>query len=87
MSCVMSDDLTDEQTTWSIPAGIPALPDDEVHVWRAAVSRWSDRIDALSAILSREERELAERFHFEIDRDRSIVGRGLLRLLLARAVR
>jgi 4'-phosphopantetheinyl transferase len=84
MGRAMTDELTG-RTGWAMPAGIPALLDDDVHVWRAPVGRWSERIDALRAILSCPEQERADRFHFAIDRARSIVGRGLLRLLLARA--
>jgi 4'-phosphopantetheinyl transferase len=33
-------------------------------------------------ILSRDERERAHRFHFEVDQRRAVMGRGYLRLLI-----
>ena len=57
-----------------------------MHVWRtrrhwspAAIARFRD-------LLSSEERAKADAFHFEADRHRAIVGRGLLRRLLGTLV-
>ena len=55
---------------------------DEVHVWEASLTRSASELAALWALLAPDERERAERFAFERDRDRYIAGRGLLRLLL-----
>jgi 4'-phosphopantetheinyl transferase len=56
--------------------------DDEVHVWRASLNSSVSDAAGLKLILSSDELERAERFHFEADRRRCVVGRGYLRLLL-----
>ena len=60
------------------------LPSEELHVWRASLVRPDHVIDRMRGLLSEDERERADRFRFERDRSRYIVGRGLLRELLAR---
>lgn len=62
--------------------GTYVLPDDEVHVWRVAVDMPSSSMAQLHQALSPDERERADRFHFEMDRRRCVIGRGVLRLLL-----
>ena len=69
-------------TAWRSPRGIYVLPSDEVHVWRASLDRMRGHLVSLARLLSPDERERAHRFHFEVDRQRSILARGLLRLLL-----
>ena len=59
-----------------------ALGEADVHVWRAALDRPPDRVAALAALLSPDERDRAARFHFARDRRRYTVGRGVLRRLL-----
>jgi 4'-phosphopantetheinyl transferase len=60
------------------------LPDDEVHVWQTTLQMPSSGIAQLRQILSPDERARADRFHFEMDRRRGVIGRGYLRLLLGR---
>lgn len=60
------------------------LPEDEVHVWEGALDRPPRVAARFAALLSADERDRAERFRFERDRSRYIVGRGQLRCLLAR---
>jgi 4'-phosphopantetheinyl transferase len=67
----------------SPPESIDLLP-DEVHVWRASLSVSPSQLQALSPILSADERQRAERFHFEKDRGAFIAGRALVRTLLGR---
>jgi 4'-phosphopantetheinyl transferase len=74
--------LNENINTWQLPQAGYRLGDDQVHVWRthrhwssAAIARFRDA-------LSSEERAKADAFHFEADRRRAIVGRGLLRHLL-----
>jgi 4'-phosphopantetheinyl transferase len=69
-------------TVWHRPRGIYALPLDEVHIWRASLDQPQDHFARLTHILSPEERARADRFHFEADRKRCVLARGLLRLLL-----
>ena len=67
--------------------GVPsdyAISDDEVHVWLALVGSPSRHISALADILSVEERQKAERFHFQADRERHIVGRALAQIAIGR---
>lgn len=61
-----------------------ALPGGEVHVWRAALDPPAGLVRRLAQTLSADESERAGRFHFERDRRRFIVGRGVLRALLGR---
>jgi 4'-phosphopantetheinyl transferase len=72
--------------TWRLPPASLALGDDEVQVWRASLSATPERVDALMSTLARDERQRAERFRFPRDRMRSIVGRGILRAIIARAL-
>jgi 4'-phosphopantetheinyl transferase len=58
------------------------LPDDEVHVWRTTLDMAASNVAVLRQLLSPDERERADRFHFEADRRRGIIGRGYVRLLL-----
>jgi 4'-phosphopantetheinyl transferase len=79
--------MMDRQTEWRTLCGNDALPDHEVHVWRAGLAWSSDCMRRLTDTLSPDEQERAARFHFDIDRRRHIVARGLLRRLLARVLR
>src|SRR5262245_30573917 len=60
----------------------PEWPDGEVHVWRATLQSPVDSTGGLQHSLSSDERERLERFCFERDRRRYLIGRGLLRTLL-----
>lgn len=61
-----------------------ALDRDEVHVWKSSLDRAPDRVRKLRELLNRDERERADRFHFQVHRDRFTVGRGLLRIIIGR---
>ena len=63
------------------------LPTDEVHVWRADLDLEASLVQKLSQTLSGLERERGDRFHFDKDRNRFIVGRGILRAILGRYLR
>jgi 4'-phosphopantetheinyl transferase len=73
-------------TVWHPMRGIYALPQDEVHVWRASLVQADSQFAAFTHLLSSEERERAARFHFEVDRKRGVLARGLSRLLLGRCL-
>jgi 4'-phosphopantetheinyl transferase len=62
----------------------PTLRADEIHVWSARLDRTPSVTQRLGRNLSDDERERAARFHFDRDRNRFIVGRALLRIMLAR---
>lgn len=73
-----------EAVTWAVPPKDLTLTDDHVHVWRASLDQPADEIERLQSLLSPDEQERADRFHFSIHRDRFIVARGVLRSLLGR---
>lgn len=60
------------------------LNDLEVHVWSANLDIPLHQIEELLQILSDDERLRANRFYFEQHRQRFIVGRGTLRVILGR---
>jgi 4'-phosphopantetheinyl transferase len=62
----------------------PTLADDYVHVWQARLNQHESDATPFLRILSPDERARAERFHFQKDRVRFILARGILRTLLAR---
>jgi len=57
---------------------------DDVHVWRADLDRPESQVRSFQQLLSADEVSRAARFHFQKDRHRFIVGRGLLRMILSR---
>jgi 4'-phosphopantetheinyl transferase len=69
-------------TVWHSPRGIYVLPPDEVHVWRASLDQVQGQLASLMHLLSPDERERVNKFHFETDRQRCILARGAARLLL-----
>ena len=60
------------------------LKTDEIHVWCASLDQPVSQFQRLRQTLSIDERMRAERFHFEQDRKRFIVGLGILRTILGR---
>ncbi|MCL6650581.1 MAG: 4'-phosphopantetheinyl transferase superfamily protein [Chloroflexi bacterium] len=60
------------------------LASDEVHLWLATLEASPAQLAAYEQLLSSDERERAARFRFWRDRHRYVVGRGLLRVILAR---
>lgn len=69
---------------WRIPPAFPSLDDEDVHVWGVSLSATPRRVDALLGTLAPDERMRAERFRLPRDRARFIIGRGLLRGIIAR---
>ncbi len=59
------------------------LPTGEVHVWRASLERPTQIVERMRRVLAGDEQRRADRFRFARDRSRYIVGRALLRGLLA----
>ncbi len=62
----------------------PSVDPGEVHVWLAPLDVGAPVISRLEGILSPDERARADRFHFQQHRERFVVARGWLRMLLAR---
>jgi 4'-phosphopantetheinyl transferase len=60
-----------------------ALSQGEVHVWRVPLDWSPARLRKFRAVLSADELQKADRFHFALDRMRHLIGRGVLRTILA----
>jgi 4'-phosphopantetheinyl transferase len=60
------------------------LPEDEIHVWRAALDRPLGAIQQLEVTLSADEVARARQFYSARLRLRYVAGRGLLRVILSR---
>src|SRR5687768_5179237 len=71
---------------WSPAPKDLILADNEVHVWRAQLDLPSSQVQQLRGILTDDESDRANRFIFEIDRQRFIVARGTLRCILSRYI-
>jgi 4'-phosphopantetheinyl transferase len=76
----------DEINGWPAPRDY-ALSRNEVHVWRVPLDWSPARLRKFRAVLSADEQEKADRFHFALDRMRHLVGRGVLRTILARCTK
>lgn len=68
---------------WQAAPNCPQLLPDEVHVWRARLTVPGTYIQSLYQLLSADELQRAERLRRPIDRERFVVARGTLRLLIA----
>jgi 4'-phosphopantetheinyl transferase len=68
---------------WPRRVEAPGLPQGEIHFWRANLDSLVQDVVSLRPLLAPDELERARRFHFERDAARYIVGRGVLRMLVA----
>jgi len=57
---------------------------NEVHIWLIPFDKIINRISFFEDLLSQNELSRAGKFHFEMDRSKFIVGRGILRLILSK---
>ncbi len=64
------------------PTGLRLSP-GEIHVWSVRLDPPAERVEALGRSLSSDEWERANRFRFDKHRRQYVVGRGVLRTLLA----
>jgi 4'-phosphopantetheinyl transferase len=71
---------------WQPSTAALPLPPGTVHIWQAALDQPAPVVAQLEQLLADDERVRAARFHFERDRRRFIVARGVLRSLLARYI-
>ena len=62
------------------------LADNEIHVWRAGLELPVSQLQRLRGALTVDELERANRFSFQIDRQRFIAARGTLRSILSRYI-
>jgi 4'-phosphopantetheinyl transferase len=68
---------------FSYPHSITRLAPGEIHLWCADLDRAARYLPMLARTLSADELARARRFHFENDRTRFILRRGILRMSLA----
>lgn len=72
-------------SSWNKGPLKPCLNTDEVHVWIAHLSTLSiSQKEALKKILTHNELQKFDRFHFQADRERFLLGRAGLKGILAR---
>lgn len=65
----------------------PPLAPQDIHVWQAELDCHRDQVASFLSILSADEQQRAARFRFEVDRQRFVVARALLRKVLAHYLR
>ena len=82
MECVFTK--KDPPCSWLAPPDVLTLIQDEIHVWCASLEMTPSQVKLLKQMLSTDELERAQRFHFQKDKDRFIVARGILRSILGR---
>jgi len=70
--------------SWLPPIGQPMLLKDDVHIWRARLDDALGSAKEYAEILSNEEKRKAERFYFNRDKIRFIVGRAVLRTIIGK---
>lgn len=68
-------------TSWPTPPRLPALDTNDIHVWKGDVGALAEYGAALGLALDAGELARAARFHHEVDHDRFLISRGLLRAL------
>lgn len=73
-----------KNSSWDFPPAELNLASNEVHLWRTELDLPAQQVEELATNLSTDEKLRADRFHFEIHRQRFIVGRATLRTILAR---
>lgn len=76
--------MLDQNLFWGLPPDNLKLQNNDVHVWCVSLEQPDTKIQQLAQTLSEDEHIRANKFYFERDRRRFIVGRGLLRILLGR---
>jgi 4'-phosphopantetheinyl transferase len=62
---------------------VPALAENEVHLWRADLEALAPHEPRWQLLLSADEQKRAARFHFAADRQRFAAARATLRVILA----
>jgi 4'-phosphopantetheinyl transferase len=72
------------ELNWSRPENDISLSKIEVHVWRMWLEEKSSLFTNHKDMLSPDELKVANKFFFDRDRNRYIIGRGTLRSILAR---
>lgn len=76
--------MLEQNLFWSLPPDNWKLKNNDVHIWCVSLEQSTAKIQQLAQTLSEDERIRGNKFYFERDRNRFIVGRGLLRIILGR---
>ncbi|CAN5228390.1 4'-phosphopantetheinyl transferase superfamily protein [soil metagenome] len=76
--------LSLSRPSWSLPPAVPVIGNDEIQVWMARLD--DENAAGLKEILSDAERARAERFRSQPQRNRWIVARGILRIILGKCL-
>ncbi|NJR59977.1 MAG: 4'-phosphopantetheinyl transferase superfamily protein [Cyanobacteria bacterium CRU_2_1] len=76
--------MTGFDPPWILPSPILRLSNSDIHLWRTDLNVSLITLQHLTQILSEDERQRANRFHFERDRIHFIACRGILRCILGR---
>jgi len=76
------NDAGPREVPWGAPSVSLVLPPGEVHIWRAELDGPGTFLTLCQRLLSPEETKRAAAYHFEKDRDRFIIRRGILRKIL-----
>jgi 4'-phosphopantetheinyl transferase len=71
-----------EEIPWSVPAPVEVPAEQQVHLWFAMLEALRPRMEEYKESLDPVEQDRAKRFRFKQDRERFILGHGLLRSLL-----
>ncbi len=67
---------------WKATEDMDLLPPGEVHLWKMNLGEMQPLFPVLKTLLSADEQARAGRFYFQTDRQRFVLGRSVLRLLL-----
>jgi len=70
--------------SWQSPKFFPILQANQVHIWRASLTRAEKELVELRALLNLQEKERAAKFVVKNAANSFIVARGILRRLLSR---
>lgn len=87
---LLSDDgnaRPDHAAAWPAASAPAQLTPGDVHVWFVNLDDHVAQLSGLCELLTPDERTRADRFQFRSDRERFIVGRGVLRTLLGQYLR
>jgi len=70
--------------TWPAPAEHPLLGPEEAHIWAVPLDATISQLNSHTAVLSPEERQRADQFRLDAPRQRFVLTRSALRILLGR---
>src|SRR6476620_6638436 len=74
--------MSQHEISWPWRTSDLGMKDTAAHVWAACLDVSESELTNFASVLSPNEKARAERFRFEIHRNRFIAGRGLLRTIL-----